>query len=93
MPPFLRREGVAVEIQELINLVAEESGAVLVAALALHMLRQSYQQRMEDREEQTTAMTRHAEAFQKTLTDIARTLGQNNEVHRRLIALLERRDD
>lgn len=81
------------EIQEMINLLVEESGAVVVAALALHMLRQSYRQRMEDRQEQLAELTRHAEVFQKTLTDISHTLGQNNEVHRRLIALLEQRGD
>jgi hypothetical protein len=89
MPPFSIRR-LTVEIQDLINLVAQESGAAVVAALALHMLRQSYRQRIEDREEQIAELNRYAELFQKTLVDIAHTLGQNNEVHRRLIDLLER---
>lgn len=77
------------EFQDIVHLLAQESGAAVVAALALHMLRQSYRQRLEEHEEQVAQMTRHAETFQQTLTDVARTLGENNEVHRRLIALLE----
>jgi len=76
-------------ITDLVTLVLRESSTAALAVLALWMLKQSYEQRMADIQEQRDTERQRADTLQATLMDVSERLGENAEIHRRLLRFLE----
>lgn len=84
---------------EIAQFFLRESATAAVAALALYMLRKSYEQRMEDLTEQRNEARAQRKIYQQTLTLVAERLGENAEasrqtaeINRQVLTYLERQN-
>lgn len=84
-------------IDEIIKIIASETGTLALAVLALYMLKRSYEERLEDRtefsaelKEQRDYAREHRAMLERVIVDVSRHLGESTEVQRQVLEELRR---